>query len=228
VNRYFAPIRTAGQATRASGDLPRLDREVHLVVAARVELPMISIVWPTPPDHAPDDAGLDVVAQLLTGDRAGWLRWKLVDELKIAAHVWSVQSSHRLASEFSIDATATKGHTPRELLDAIDAILAGLQAGPVDAYSASGSVTGFLLPSLFGLEQTTYRAQRYGECEQFGTREGCITRWISRYSKVTAAEMTEVAKRQLPLTHRVVAEVYPADDAPIAGELRDVPPGGSR
>ncbi len=230
VNRYFGPIRTTGQPSRATvtADAPPLDREVRLIVAARVELPMITVCWPTPADHAPDDAALDIVAQVLTGDRAGWLRWKLVDELKIAAHVWSWQTSRRLGSEFCIDATATRGHTPRELLDAIDAVLGRLQSGPPDAFSASGAVTGYLVSPLFGLEQTAYRAARYAECEEFGVRERCITGWIARHSTVKAADMSAVAARQLPLAHRVVAEVYPATDAPIAGELRDAPPGGSR
>jgi predicted Zn-dependent peptidase len=224
VHRYFAPVGTAGKPVRADGRRPHLDREVRLTVAAHVELPMVMLAWSTPPSHAPGDAELDLVAQILAGSRAGWLRWKLVDELKIATQVTAHQSSRELGSQFAVEATATRGHRPEELVDAIDHVLEKLRASPPDDYATEGATTGYLVDPSFGLEQSGARADRFAECEEYRVPGGCVEAWLTRYTSIHAADLTAVAVRELPVDRRVVAMVFPADDAPIGGELRDVAP----
>jgi len=226
VNKYFAPIGKSGDAAHVSGDVPSLDHEVRMVVAARVELPSVTIAWPTAPSQAPDDAPLDLLASALAGPRAGLLRWKLVDELKIAASVDARQASREFGSEFWIQVTATRGHGPRELVSAVDAVLGRLQTAPPNDYVTQGAMTGYLMGPLFAVERSSARADRFAECEEYGVQGSCITHWLARYTSVTAADLSAVAARELPLSKRVVAEVYPSAEAPIAGELRDSPPAG--
>ena len=224
VHQYFAPVGTAGQPQRVEGHPPHLDRETRITVAAHVELPMVMVAWSTPPSHAPGDAELDLVAQVLAGSRAGWLRWKLVDELKIASQVSARQSSREYGSEFMIEATATRGHRADEMLDAIDGVVARLQAGEPDEYSMHGAATGYMVDPVFSMEQSGARADRYAECEEYRIPGGCVEAWATRYAAIDGKALSAIAVRELPLGRRVVAEVFPADDAPIAGELRDVAP----
>jgi predicted Zn-dependent peptidase len=238
VHRYFAAIGTSGAPAKARGARPRLEKETRLYVAAHVELPMVMVAWPTAPFYAPGDAELDLVAQVLSGHRAGWLRWKLVDELKIASNVNAHQSSRELGSEFMIEATAARGHTPDEMLDAMDRVIAKLQGKPPEPYSMHGAVAGYLVERTFAIEQSGSRADRLAECEQYGVgllasgagpsnaaaQAPCIETWLSRYASIEPSALTAAAQRELPLAQRVVAEVFPAEEAPIGGELRDVPP----
>jgi predicted Zn-dependent peptidase len=224
VHQYFAPVGTEGPAAHAQGAPPRLDRETRLTVAAHVDLAMVMVAWSTPPDHAPGDAELDLVAQLLAGSRAGWLRWKLVDELRIASQVSAHQSSRQYGSQFAIEATATRGHRPEELVQAIDGVLQRVQSTNADDHSMHGAITGYIVDPSFGFEQSGARADEYAECEEFRLAGGCLEAWSARYTGVTAEQLSAVATRELPLGRRVVVEVFPADDAPIGGELRDVAP----
>jgi zinc protease len=226
VHQYFAPVGTVGKAARAEGRRPRIDRETRITVAARVELPMVMMAWSTPPANAPGDAELDVVGQLLSGPRAGWLRWKLVDELKVASQVVAQQSSRELGSQFTIEATATRGHRPDEMIAAIDEVLARLRGNDPDAPSTEGATTGFLVEPSFAMEQSGARADRFAECEEYRVPGTCVEAWAARYSSIKAGDLSAVAVQELPPDRRIVAEVFPADDAPVGGELRDVAPRG--
>jgi predicted Zn-dependent peptidase len=221
IEKYFGSLRPASSpAARRSGVPPRLTGEVRLQVAARVELPSVVIAWPTAAQFGPGDAELDLIAELLAGERAGWLRWKLVDEMRIAASVKALQFSRQLGSAFEIRAVASRGHTARELVDAVDRVLRTLQSGPVDGYSMRSSIAGHLIHRLFDTERRVRRSELYAECEQRNVLARCIESWMSRYTMVDANSLSAVAARELPLGRRIVVEVTPARDAPIAGELR--------
>lgn len=223
-HQYFAPIGTSGPAAHAQGQRPHLDRESRLTVAAHVEVPMVMVAWSTPSQDEPGDAELDLVGQLLTGPRAGWLRWKLVDELKIASQTSARQSSRRFGSQFMIEATATRGHRPEELVDAIDQVIQQLQASAPDEHSMHGATTGYLVDPSFALEQSGARADRHAYCEEMHVPGSCLQDWSRRYTAVPAQGLSNVALRELPIGRRVVVLVYPSADAPIGGELRDVAP----
>jgi predicted Zn-dependent peptidase len=218
--RVFGSLRRAPTTERRYGSIAPLPGEVRLQVAARVELPSVVITWRTPPTYGPGDAELDLIAELLVGPRAGWLRWKLVDDWKIAATVTAHQHSHELGSEFAIEATASRGHTARELVDGIDRVLRSLQSGPVDGYSMRGAIAGFVVAQLFATERRLPRINVLVECEQRSIQTHCLDAWVSRYLSIDPGGLSAVATRELPLDRRVVVEVTPAPDAPIAGELR--------
>jgi len=196
-------------------------------MAAHVELPMLAVAWPTVAQHEPDDAALDVIGEVLAGYRVGLLRWRLVDQLKLAVRVSARQVSRDLGSAFWIEATAVRGHTPQEMLDAIDEVLQRIQNAPPDAHAFAGGETGYLLDRIFAMEQSSARADRYAECEEFKLGVPCVKRWTESYTSLTPADLSAVAGRELPRARRVVVEIHPASDAPVAGELRDIPPGGS-
>lgn len=219
--KYFGSLRAGGATARSlPSPLPGLVGRARLDVAARVELPSVTVAWPTPPHYAPGDAELDLVAELLVGRRAGWLRWRLVDELGVATDVSARQSSHELGSEFVITARAARGHTTAELIAAIDGVIRRLQSQVPDDYSFAGALSGFLLDKLTAMEQSSERAAVYAECERGGVRSACLSsRWF-RFTSIQPGDLSAVALRELPLDRRVVVETNPAADAPVAGSLR--------
>ena len=224
VTQYFGTLRAGAAGFRRSAERPVLGHETRLRLAARVDLPAVSLVWSTSPDFQADDAALDAVAELLTGRRAGLLRIKLIDELKIATEVSAHQYSRRLGSMFVITATAAPGHTAADLLVAIDDVLSGAKANPPSVYLFIGAVTGFVIDWVFALQTHAARAGQYAYCDERGVLQSCIDTWLRRYLKLTASDLSNAIARQLPLDRRVVIEVLPTPDAPIAGELRTSSP----
>ena len=194
-------------------------RETRLQIAADVESPVVTIAWPTAAYRTPDDAELDVVASLLSGNRVGWLRWRLVDELRIASRVTAGQSSRGLGSAFAIRAVAQPGHTAAELVDAIDQTLWKLQSAPPDGYSAEGAVSEVALRMIFRFEPAVGRARAFDECVDFDLSGDCIGTILEPFLTITPLRLKEVAALELPLGKRIVAEVTPTPGAPRAGVL---------
>jgi predicted Zn-dependent peptidase len=219
VQKYFGPIPPTAPAVKWKAPAAGALGETHLQIAADVEAPVVMMAWPTAALHAPDDSELDVVAAMLSGDRAGWLRWRLVDELQIAASVTAEQRSRALGSVFVIRAVARPGHTTAELAAAIDETLRKLQSAPPDAFSAKGAISEVVLRLVFQFEPAAGRARAYAECVQFGLRGDCFGTMLASYLGITPGRLTVAAIRELPLGRRVVAEVTPTPGAPRSGAL---------
>jgi zinc protease len=224
VTQYFGSLRAVKAGPRRTGARPVLGQERRIRLAARVDLPAVTLVWSTPAELEPDDATLDTIAELLAGPRAGVLRLKLIDELHIATSVFARQYSKRLGSVFRIDATAAPGHTAPELLAAIDDVLRDATAHPPSRYLLMGSVLGYVIDYVFRLQTHADLAFLYAYCDEHGVMQGCVETTLSRYLKLTALELSKTIARQLPLDRRVVIEVVPTPEAPPAGELRESSP----
>ena len=84
----------------------------------------------------------------------------------------------------------------------------------------AATLAGHFIDRWFETERRLRRADLYAECERRGVLPRCLDAWVSRYTTVEASGLSTVAARELPLGRRVVVEVTPAPDAPIAGELR--------
>ena len=232
VERYFGTLRSASRVgapappapplpppLRRSSTLPSLVGEIRLQIAEPVDFPTVTIAWPTVPIYEPGDAELDLIAESLVGRHVGWLYSKLVDKMKIASSVWAHQYSRALGSEFLISATATRGHTAGELVEAIDQVLRDLQSKAPPDRTVAGALTGYLFDKVLGFEHYTVSAEFYGNCEEFTIGGGCFSFHTSRYTSLDSARLYAVTRSALPLGRRVVVEVTPAPDAPATGRL---------
>ncbi len=106
----------------------------RLVLEDRVELPRLYLAWPSPALFEPDDAELDLVADLLANGRTSRLYERLTHETRVATELAASQASRELGSYFQIVATAAPGHTLAECEEAIARELRALSAhGPTTA-----------------------------------------------------------------------------------------------
>jgi zinc protease len=222
VEKYFGPIPAAGVAAAParSSARPRLGGETRLRVAARVERPTLYVAWPTASWYTPGDAELDVLAQFLTGARAGVLRWALVDGKRIATEVSANQSSLELGSTFYVRIVGTEGRSHDELLAAFDEVMSTVEKRQLNEGYVSHAIADNALPKILALEETRWRADRYADFEQVLGRVDFLKQYIGRYFDVGPSGLSATAASELPLDRRVVAFVAPASDAPVAGELR--------
>ena len=127
---YFGPI--------PRGAVPDTPRPSHPVAAARrfvledrVELPRLYLAWPSPAMFDPDDAALDLLADLLANGRTSRLYRRLVHDRRIAAELGAQQTSREAGGHFQVIASAAPGHGLDEIRDAI--------AGEIAAVIAKGA-----------------------------------------------------------------------------------------
>jgi len=224
VEKYFGPI--PGEAVPPRPPVPPvvLSAETRVEIEAGVELPRVVIAWPSPPFFAAGDAELDLLARALTAGKTSRLYKKLVYDDQIAQDVSASQGSRQLGSEFEISATAKPGHTPEELLAAIDAELAKVRVAGITDAELSRSRAAFLSHEAFNLERVGARADTINVYAQYAGDPGYLPKDIARYEDATVAGVRDASRSALPPDRRVVALVRATKGAPLAGRLaRRVP-----
>ena len=112
VESWFADVKPGKSADPIEVPPVMLPGVVKETLTDDVQLPRLSLVWPTPAVYAPGDAELDVVAGVLTGGKNSRLYKRLVYELQVAQSVVAYQSSAMLGSQFRIDVTARPSKEP--------------------------------------------------------------------------------------------------------------------
>jgi zinc protease len=218
-NKWFGAIPSGSPQPFAQPTLPTLQHTVHLDIAAAVERPVVRMSWVTPAQYTAGDADLDVVAAILHGQRIARLSWALITRLKVAGDISTSQLSHRLASTFTITATATPNHTAQQVADAIDDVVRELQmTKPPDNDDMEGALAAALMERTLSMEGSQYRARQLA---QWMLRAGTADYWQSdmhRY-ETDPARVQDAAKQYLPLDKRVVTFITPSTKAPVSGQL---------
>ena len=111
----------------------RLDARRDLLLEDRVELPRLYLSWHSPAMFAPDDAELDVMADVVAHGKTSRLYRSLVFERRVATDVSAHQQSREIAGVFQVACTAAAGVALPELHTAVhDTIADIVRNGPTE------------------------------------------------------------------------------------------------
>ncbi len=219
VEQYFGPIPSSPLPERPAAAKVQLSGETRLEIEAGVELPRVVVSWVTPAFFTPGDGELDLLARALTAGKTSRLYKRLVYTDQIAQEVSAFQGSRQFGSTFHISATAKPGHSPEELLKAIDEELAKLRDAGLDDAEMSRVRTAFVADEAFGLEGVGARASLINSYVHYTGDPGFLPKDLARYQNATAAGVRDAARTWLPADKRVVALVRAVKGAPLSGRL---------
>ena len=226
VDKYFGPIPRGAEVPRKKAAPVPHRGETRIDVEAGVELPRVTVSWPSAPLFAPGDGELDLVSHVLSGGKSSRLYKRLVYDLQIAQSVWASQASMELASVFEITATAKPGHTPEELLKVIDEELGKLRTGGVEDAELSRAKTSILADSVFDIERSSARANRLNSYNHYVGDPSWLQKDMARTTTATKESVASAAREWLKEKDRVVTLVKVKKDAPVAGKGVNVVRGG--
>lgn len=219
VEKYFGAIPSGKLPERVKAAPVTLDHETRLTVEASVELPMVSVVWPTPRGFAAGDAELDLVAHALASGESSRLHKRLVRDLQVAKSVHVSQQSEELSSKFEIEVKGRPGQTAEGLLKVVDEELRGLEKEPFTQAEVDRAVTRQLSSMVFATERVGPMANAVNQYNQATGDPAFFPKDYARYAGATATKVSAAARTYLPLDRRVVALVVPTKGAPLAGKL---------
>jgi zinc protease len=223
VDAYFGPI-PAGLPVERPSSAAALDTPVRLVHEDRVELPRLYLAWHSPAMFEPDDAELDLVADLLANGKTSRLYQLLVYSRRVATEVAAFQNSREWGSFFQVIATAAPGHTLGEIESAIDDELARL--------AAEGPTPDEMERSLAQAEaQFVYRLQTVGgfggKSDQLNAYNvflkdpGFFDRDLGRYQSATADMLRDATATYLADRARVTLSVVPHGQLELAADYTE-------
>ena len=193
--------------------------ERRLLLEDRVELPRIYIAWHSPAMFGEGDAEMDLLADLLAGDKTSRLYRTLVYERRIAVDVSAYQGSRELESFFLVAATAAPGQSLSDIAVAIDAELQlVIDKGPTTAEMerAEAQVEAHFLYRLQTVGGFGGKSDQLNAYNVFCGDPAYFTRDIARYRDATKESVQAAATRVLRFDSRVVLSVVPQGQPPLA------------
>ena len=184
----------------------------ELVLADRVELTRLYLAWPTPRLFAPDDAELDLAADILSAGRTSRLYKRLIHDRRIATEVAAAQSSRELSGQFQVVATAAPGQDVEALREAIREEIVRLATdGPDEGELERGRAraeAAFLhrLQSLGGFGGKAGQLNAY---HAYLGRPDAFDADLNRYLRATASGIRDAARRWIDPARAVELRVVP-------------------
>jgi zinc protease len=218
----------AGPPVPAVTSPPVHAEQRRIVFEDRVELPRLYLAWPSPALFAPDDAELDLVADLLANGRTSRLYRRLIHEQRIATELAASQSSRELVSVFQIVATAAPGHTLEEVHAVIQdelrrVISGGVEPDELDRGRAQAEAAFiYRLQSLGGFGGKSDQLNAYNV---YRRRPDYFDADLQRYLTATTTGLQATAARWLNPDRALTLSVVPpgaaadalADSSPAEG-----------
>jgi len=218
VTRYFAGIPSKGKPTGApappSGDWKStMSAVVRKTLQDQVELTKVDIAWQSPPEFAPGDAELDLLASVLTKGKASRLYKTLVYDQKLAQSVEASEVSRSLGSMFIVSVLVRPGVDPAKVEKIVLDQIATLRNTPVTDEELKRARNGYEMAFADGLQSIPHRARLLNTYQSALGDPGYVQRDLDRYRNATAQDLLNTAKRVLQPNAFIVLDVVPRGKA---------------
>ena len=199
---------------------PVLHGEKRVALQDRVSLERLYVVWPSPPEFAPGDAELDLLAGIL-GGKSGRLYKRLVYDARLAQTVEVAQESAPLSSLFEVVVTMKPGHKAAEALPIVDDELARAAKEAVSAAELDKARNRYETSYVLELMSGQRRADVINRYAYYANDPGFIDKDLARYRTATADGVRSSAQKTLG-PGRVIVTVAPlADGKPLADAKKE-------
>lgn len=209
VNRYFGGIPRGPQMPpRPVVPAVTVPRDTFLVLEDRVVLPRLFEVWETGRIYAPDDAPLDVLADVLAGDKNSRLYKRLVFDMQVAQDVTAFNNSTKLDGNFNIIVTPKPGQTPTRMAELVKEEIDKVAKDGITPRELARALNSRRASFLDQIASVLGKSDRLAEYNYFAGTPDYIQRDAARYDHVTAADVQRVAAQYLTKP-KVVLTVVP-------------------
>jgi zinc protease len=209
VNRYFARI-PRGPQVPAPPAIPSftIQRDTFLVMEDKVTLPRLYQTWHSVKLYHPDDAVLDVLADVLAGDTNSRLYTRLVFDMQVAQDVNAGQASLRRDGYFQITVTPKPGQAPSRMAALVAEEIGKIVREGVTPRELARSLNSRRASFLDQLASVLGKADQLASYDYTAGTPDFVQQDLARYEKVTAADVQRVAATYLSQP-RVVLTVVP-------------------
>src|SRR4029077_715404 len=152
VEKYFGDLPRGQAIVRPKVSSATLSSEKRLTFEDRVQVPRLTIRWPSADQASADAPALRMLASVLAGSRTARVTKPLVYDAQSAANVNAFQTGFEGAGEFNVIATPRPGHTLTELETQVDSVLTRLKSEGPTAEELERAKAGQQFQFLSGLQ----------------------------------------------------------------------------
>lgn len=174
----------------------------------------LCMAWHAPPYASAEHAVAEIIAELWTGGRSSRLRRRLVEELELVAELKGGVSGLRHGGLFDLWVSMREEHRATEALAVIDEEVDRLAREPVGPRELAKVKNRLELFFLTHVETAGGRAEQIGYGEMVADDPGHAFVRLEELRRVTADDVTRVARWMLRPERRSIVHVVPNEVAP--------------
>ncbi|HOI30693.1 MAG TPA: pitrilysin family protein [Melioribacteraceae bacterium] len=197
IGKYFGEIQRSNSIPSINSPGQKLKETNRIIHKDSVQLPRLYMAWHSDKAFGPDDAALDILADILSSTKNSRLQKNLLYDNQIALDVSSFQYSARLAGSFIIVSTAKPGveieKIKAEILKEIDFLISN-GISDEELLRAKNSYKSAFIYSLQKLDTIVDHINHYN---YFLNEPDSFIFDLNRYEKVTARDVINAAEKIL-------------------------------
>ncbi len=208
IEKYFSGIPRGKPIPRPTVAPVVLPSEKRLTFEDRVQVPRLTIQWPSASIHSNDQPALDLLSDILGNSRISRISKELMYDKRVASNVSVFQSPSENVGTFDIIATPSSGHTLTELETMIDSIVTVFKKEGPTADEMKRVKAGQELGFVSGLQSNLGKAFELAQDQAFFNDPSYTFRIVyPRTQAVSAEDVKRVANKYLGAGRVVLSNV---------------------
>ena len=197
IEKYFGDIPGRQPLITEIKDLNPLEEQKQIIQKETVQLERIYLAWRTDTAFSPNDASLDILADILTGSKNSRLYKNLVYEKEIAQDITAYQYSGKYAGHFMIAATAKPGVKLDEIKNEILKELENISSNGANEYELLRSKNGIKSSFIYSMQNVDNLADQLNFYNYFLAEPNSFNEDLKRYEKVSGNDVRNAATKYL-------------------------------
>jgi len=207
--RYFGSIPRGPEVARPTPRPVALEQDVRLAMEDKVALPQLSFTWPGAPMGSADEAALDMLASVLSANKAAILDKALTIDETLVDLVSASHDAGELAGEFSITVRPVPGVTLDELELRVRSLLAGVARDGIEPERLLRLKARYESDVINRYETVAARTNALAEANTFFGDPAEAMRRLREALALTPAQVHSALQRYLVGRPAVVMSVVP-------------------
>ncbi|WP_395342194.1 M16 family metallopeptidase [Ningiella sp. W23] len=217
VEQYFGPIARGPEVEDAPKQPAQLDTTRYITLEDKVHLPLLQVTMPTVYAGHPDEAPLDVLANILGAGKTSLLYKNMVKN-GLAVQAFAAHPCRELACEFQLLALANPQAVSnlKQLNDIIEQTLNEFEkrgAQDDDLLRVKSSIEA---GTIFGLQSVSGKVRALIDGEVFNGTPDEVNVIVERYNAVTKADVLRVYEQYVKGKPAVILSVVPQGGVDLA------------
>ena len=208
VEKYYGGIPKCPEVKPVPKTPAVLDKDRYISYEDNVRFPLIMFSFPTVPNFDPDEAPLDVLADILGGNKSS-IFYQNFEKKQLAVNAQVSHPSAELAGKFQIIALPFPGHTLREMDSLIRASLLEFEKRGVTDEDLQKYKITFEKDMLNRLQSVSGKAGLLAEYWYLTGNPNYLPTVMASYKKVSKEDVMRVYKKYIKDKYAVVPSVYP-------------------
>lgn len=215
--KYFGPIVPGPEVKAQTFPAVVLDKDRYISYEDNIRAPMLDFAFPTVPARSPDEAALDVLAEVLSGSKSSVFYQNFVKS-QMAMSANTGHPTAELAGSFDITIRAFPDKTLAQMDSLVRYSLLQFEKVGVTDEDIQKFKAGFETQMINSLSSVQGKGAMLASYETFTGNPNYITNDIERYNKVTKEDVMRVYNKYIKNKYAVILSVCPKGKSNIAAK----------